>query len=397
MQSISYKKFVEDTYLSESGRTFRIFFTTPTSFKINGEYMIYPLISEIYKNIIHRFDSFSTGFKVYDETTLNTLIDNTAVIGYNLRSTSYHLESIRIPSFTGSLTVRVYKTTQLAQLANMIFKYAEYSGCGIKTALGMGSIKVKIKKENIKKFITSYDYSAAKVLADEIKDFLPDTAYKLISAAAERFRLNYPGVKQLLDGTDIEIIPEKSDKKRDITEYLLWLGVVLKKHDYLGFIRGITPAAMALMEAAVEYKTKYGDIKQYCQKGKGGLYTISQESLSRSENGGEIIDILQKQFKAEVKSTVYTSAHLEAILAEACTDEDIKHYARIIRVAERDLRNPAAHSIICIDDTFIMRKMHKTAEQLYSDIKKFSIRINLMRKDIWDSYEKMNDRILELL
>lgn len=72
---------------------------------------------------------------------LESLIDNTEIIGYNLRSTVYHLESIKIPSYIGNICIKIHGTQQMAQIVKLLLTFAEYSGTGIKTALGMGAVK----------------------------------------------------------------------------------------------------------------------------------------------------------------------------------------------------------------------------------------------------------------
>lgn len=255
---------------------------------------------------------------------------------------------------------------------------------------------VKVKKDNIRKFIEAYDYSAARALSEEIKDYFNDGTYELICAADERVKLNYNGVKKELNGLDYNIIPEISDKKRDITEYLLWLGVTLKKHDYLGFIRGITPAAMAIMESTVENKTQVGDIKNYCDN-ENGHYKLTADNLRKTSDGLLILNCLDEKFRKGFRDSEYSTAHLEAIIGGFCNDEKIKKYANIIRNAENEIRNPAAHSITSVSDELIKRKIGITAEELYDVIKSISVRIGLVKKDVWNSYDEMNSLILNKL
>ena len=141
MQTITYKNLIDSTYFSDSAKIFKVNFLSPTSFKIDEKYTLFPNIEAIYKNLIRKFDSFSTEFSIYDEDMLESLIDNTEIIGYNLRSTVYHLESIKIPSYIGNICIKIHGTQQMAQIVKLLLTFAEYSGTGIKTALGMGAVK----------------------------------------------------------------------------------------------------------------------------------------------------------------------------------------------------------------------------------------------------------------
>lgn len=257
---------------------------------------------------------------------------------------------------------------------------------------------VKVKKENIRRYIKAYDYSAALSLAEEIKDYISGGALQLIRAANGRERLDYGEVKNVLLGTDYDIISVKKDGRRELTEYLLWLGIALRKKDYLGFIRGITPAAMALMETAVENKTAVGNIRNYCED-KNGHFILSRNLLERDKIGQEVIEVLDDRFKNRggFQELEYTTAQLEAVVQEFCDDSAIREAASKIRSAEDKLRNPAAHTIISIGDDVIKRRIGISAEELYKLIVKMAVRIGLAPKDVWNSYDEMNDLIIHEL
>lgn len=248
----------------------------------------------------------------------------------------------------------------------------------------------KVKKDNISKYIMAYDYNSALKMAEEIKDFIPQETIKLISAAVMRFRLDYNGVAKALSGTEYDIIPIKDDKKRNITEYFLWLGIVLAKGDYLSFIRGITPAAMALMEEAVEKVTPIGNIKNYCEK-KNDRYLLTAENMQRSELGKEMFDALNNAFKKGYNDSEYTTAQLSVLINEFCVDKDVCKYAEIIRYAEKELRNQAAHTVIAVDNNIIKRRIDITAEELYNVIKKMAVKLGMVPNKLWNSYDDMNE------
>ena len=126
MQTITYKNLI-DTYFSDSARIFTEFFIT-TSFKIDEKYTLFPNIEAIYKNLIRKFDSFSTEFSIYDEDMLESLIDNTEIISYNLRSTVYHLESIKIPSYIGNICNKIHGTQQMTQMVKLLLTFAGVFG-----------------------------------------------------------------------------------------------------------------------------------------------------------------------------------------------------------------------------------------------------------------------------
>jgi len=144
VSTLPYKSFIDNTYFSKStNHSLEIAFITATAFKADGRYKFFPDLESIYSNLIRKFDAFSTEYKIYDEDMLNSLLLSSYIAAYNLRSTVFHMESVIIPAFTGWIRIKIKGSDRLANLARMIFKYGEYSGIGIKTALGMGAVKIK--------------------------------------------------------------------------------------------------------------------------------------------------------------------------------------------------------------------------------------------------------------
>lgn len=139
MSSMSYKRLIETSYFGEVSRFACIKFKTPCSFKNDGKYMIFPDVGMIYSNLMRKFDEFSGEYSMYDGNMFRSLVEKTAVTSYNLRSSVYHLESVRIPSFMGKITVKNSGPAQLGNLVRLLFAFGEYSGVGVKTALGMGA------------------------------------------------------------------------------------------------------------------------------------------------------------------------------------------------------------------------------------------------------------------
>lgn len=143
-EEISFDNLIRQFFLSnEAKRDININFVTPCSFKSNNQYIFFPDIALIYKNIINRFDSCSADIKLNDENTLSHLIQNTNIVSYKIQSCFFHLESIKIPAFKGYIRLRINGPQTLVNLANLIFAFSKWSGIGIKTSLGMGGVFVE--------------------------------------------------------------------------------------------------------------------------------------------------------------------------------------------------------------------------------------------------------------
>ena len=98
LSTSSRQRLIEEYYLGECDRYIRLKFVTPTAFKSQGR--------------------------------------------YNIRSALFPLEGVRIPAYEGFIVIKVKGPQALVNLANVLLRYAEYSGIGIKAAIGMGAIQI---------------------------------------------------------------------------------------------------------------------------------------------------------------------------------------------------------------------------------------------------------------
>jgi CRISPR-associated endoribonuclease cas6 len=139
-ENISYKDLVKENYLREGKRILKIKFLTPTSFKQDGRYVLFPSIRLIFQSLMMKFDKASTDMEVFSKDILETFENNIEICGYKLRSTAFHLDGTKVPAFIGEITVNIKGPKQLVNFANMLIAFGTYSGVGIKTGIGMGGI-----------------------------------------------------------------------------------------------------------------------------------------------------------------------------------------------------------------------------------------------------------------
>lgn len=144
----SYKKLIDTYYLGECPRIVKIQFTSPTSFKQNGRYVFFPDIHLLYNSLMNKYDAFAENETIGMEEVLEQLTEYSEMISYNLCSTMFHLEGIKIPAFKGSITLKIRGPQPLVNLAHLLFRFGCYSGVGIKTAMGMGAMEIVEKEEN---------------------------------------------------------------------------------------------------------------------------------------------------------------------------------------------------------------------------------------------------------
>lgn len=145
------RSLMEEFYGGKQDRYISIQFITPTAFKRQGQYCIYPDLRCIYQSLMRRYDESSSREGMFDEETLEQICQDSEIVRYDLKSTCFHLEGVRIPSFIGKITIHLKGTQTMANFVWLLFQYGQYSGVGIKTSLGMGSLRILAGGERRKK------------------------------------------------------------------------------------------------------------------------------------------------------------------------------------------------------------------------------------------------------
>jgi CRISPR-associated endoribonuclease Cas6 len=124
-------------------RRYEIRFLTPCTHKQDGRYALFPSPELIIQSIFMRYNTFIQDYSLDDAVAMEHLIQNTRIVNYSLSSAVYYLENARIAGYLGRITLSIKGPEQLARLAGAVLTFAEYSGIGIKTALGMGGVSIR--------------------------------------------------------------------------------------------------------------------------------------------------------------------------------------------------------------------------------------------------------------
>lgn len=147
LRTIRKKELLDEFYADQYSRYLNLEFLTPTAFKSSGRYIIMPEVRLIYQSLMNKYSAASEDMDMYDEDTLEQLTGCSEIIRYRLKSTVFPLEGVKIPSFKGELCIRITGTAAMARFARLLARFGEYSGVGIKTAIGMGAIRIKNGEE----------------------------------------------------------------------------------------------------------------------------------------------------------------------------------------------------------------------------------------------------------
>ena len=117
-------------------------FVTTTSFRRNGQYVIFPEIYLLIQSLLNRWNKFAADFPIEDDIS-KMMATFCRVTEYDLRTQNFLLEHQKISGFCGKMSLKFVGNRIVNNLLGMLFEYANYSGIGIKTALGMGATKTK--------------------------------------------------------------------------------------------------------------------------------------------------------------------------------------------------------------------------------------------------------------
>lgn len=148
LHTLPKRELMQEFYDGTDERRFHMEFLSPTAFKSNAKYVMIPEIRYILQSLMNKYSAASDDMEMYDNETLEQLVDKIGITRYQLRSTMFPLEAVRIPAFRGEMTIHVGGTDTMARYTRLLLRFGEYSGVGIKTAMGMGGLRIKEGRHN---------------------------------------------------------------------------------------------------------------------------------------------------------------------------------------------------------------------------------------------------------
>ena len=131
---------MKEFYEESASKYIEVIFETPTAFKRNGKYVFYPELHLLYQSLMNKYSASSENMSMIDEETLLQIENNSEIVRYRLQSIPFPMEGINVPGFIGSIRIRFSGTETMMRYIRLLLRFGEYSGVGIKTAIGMGAI-----------------------------------------------------------------------------------------------------------------------------------------------------------------------------------------------------------------------------------------------------------------
>jgi hypothetical protein len=255
------------------------------------------------------------------------------------------------------------------------------------------SILLKVLQEvTIENLLRAYNYPAALDIAKGMKS-LSEPYIKYIEGAVNRNKLDYNKAKNVFkDATNLkEIFPVKEGDKIKLFEYIQNVEIKYLRGEYADFIRSISPAVFELFMLIL--KKCSVDINKLSKKNSHGTLMWNKDTLIEEKG---VLSILENSYDDFKTDSYVKSDHLQKIIDDLCSDEEIIEFSKLIRTIEEKVRNKAAHEIIKIDEKYIEKETNKTPKEICEILKKlFSYACKDLEKESWESYDRMNDYIID--
>ena len=265
------------------------------------------------------------------------------------------------------------------------------------------------KKRLIRNHVLAYDYEAALSVHEQMPLNTNVTYVKLLKSAAERKQLNDQKMLVVLReiGEDQNTVfrPIKNDEMRTLFEYVLTLDIRQKRGEYGDFVRALTPPITELFIKVLE---KYAsiNISEYYhfssdKKKRWKLEKINGTRMEQVMSRFLIWNKNQKKYDTQpgryvgVNNEYIQSTQLLNLIKEYATDEEIVRLCETLRHVEDEVRNRVAHEMVGISDDVIKAKVGQDSSQIIQTIQKLLFKIDGGLKKHWNSYDSMNEFILE--
>lgn len=123
---------------------------TPVAFKQNGVYTVLPSEKLVLQSLVNKWTTTFPKYPLDDSDAFDMILRKLRIIDYSIRTTRYPLKNVYIPGFTGKLIIHSPLPAPMLEIWKLLLSFSEYSGIGIKTALGMGGVAVIENNPGIK-------------------------------------------------------------------------------------------------------------------------------------------------------------------------------------------------------------------------------------------------------
>lgn len=220
-------------------------------------------------------------------------------------------------------------------------------------------------------------------------------AQKYLRSAHHRTQLNFIGIDNELGKEKKKILPVSDEKVCNIFEHILNLQIKVQKEEYVDFIRGITPVLVDLFQIALKESGGL-NYRQYVKINKQG---VEKWDINKLETNPRLLQVFRNNFGLNFKSTPVYSSNLLPCIEEYSNNEELINLSKRLREFEENVRNMAAHKIVSVTREWIKQYSNGyTPEKILSMLKEYVQLLNMgIKENYWDSYNAMNQLIIDLI
>lgn len=137
---------LKKTYFTDSPNICTVELLTPTSFKRQGKYLLFPEVKLIFQSLLQKFAACDYKVSFGDGDILTEIQNKVEIIDYRLRTKKFYLEGTGIKGFQGNIRFKIYGPQAFINMVNFLLHFGGYAGIGIKTALGMGAAQISERR-----------------------------------------------------------------------------------------------------------------------------------------------------------------------------------------------------------------------------------------------------------
>ena len=107
-----------------------------------GEYLKFPSLPLMFRNLHLRAKEVFSGLYLQDEESSRALGEAVRIQRYSLASAPFYIQKTPIIGYTGFIQLELPTENGLLRQAQALLELAPYTGIGVKTAIGMGGVEV---------------------------------------------------------------------------------------------------------------------------------------------------------------------------------------------------------------------------------------------------------------
>jgi len=258
--------------------------------------------------------------------------------------------------------------------------------CTESTVINMGA---EIKKNEIKKHIKAYDYTAALRTAVSLESKIDARALSLIKAGKSRMNLDYSAAYKESYKAEYDMFPVESTDKRNVFEAFMLIKIKLEREDYADFLRAITPVYFSLMEKVINNSGEL-NLEAYITPAPNNRMIKKWDY--DSINNSQLFE--RANIKCDTKGRVVSTEDYCRLINELNVNSKIKDVVNELRYVEYSVRNTAAHSITNITAEIIEKSTSMSVSQIFNDLKKLAQYAGIdMGNENIRTYERLNEAI----